>query len=280
MPGQDLAVFSIGMIPFLLILGAFIVMGAFFLLGRMTADDITEILLAMGTIWLVVMVVLIFVTQICMAISPREMFADLSGQETPVQEFFAAFAKAESDVCTMTADIVEFIKNDVGKPGQDDPSLNDQAIQKAVSKVDGPITTCPPAPQPTTVDDINDRLTRMEQTLNQLIEPELKHTYEVTFDTKDCFVDFLGAKELKWRRRRRVIEGFEDPQDEFIKMVDRLQGIQGTIASLTAQYLAPIQQKQKDLKSGKPSDCDKKKGAKSSVSSSLNQIKGSSKPGM
>ena len=209
-----------------------------------------------------------------------EHFVDASGQETPVQEFFDAFAKAETDVCTMTADIVTFIKNDVGKPGQDDPSLNDAAIQKAVSKVDGPITVCPPAPQPTTVDDINDRLTRMEQTLNQLIAPELKHTYEVTFDTKDCFVDFLGIKELKWRRRRHVIEPFDDPQDEFINMVNRLQGIQGTIASLTAQYLAPIQQKQKDLKSGKPSDCDKKKGAKSSVSSSLNQIKGSSKPGM
>ena len=280
-------------------------MGAFFLLGRMTADDVTEILIAMGTIWLVVMVVLIFVTQICMSISPREMFA---GQETPIQEFFDAFAKAETDVCTMTADIVQFIMNDVGKPGQDDPSLNTAAIQKAVSKVDGPITVCPPAPQPTTVDDINDRLTRMEQTLNQLIEPELKHTYEVTFDKKDCFVDFqesseefmdfLGTKELQWRRRRVIepsghswpksnaqtlttlVEPFDDPQDEFIKMVDRLQGIQGTIASLTAQYLAPIQQKQKELKAGKPSDCDKKKGSKSSVSSSLNQIKGSSKPGM
>ena len=272
MPGQDLAVFSIGMIPFLLILGAFIVMGAFFLLERMTANDITEILIAMGTIWLVVMLVLIFVTQICMSISPRERFAS---DETPVQQFFDAFAKAESDVCTMTTAVVTFIKNEVGKPGQDDPSLNDKAVQKAVNKVDGPITACPPAPQPTTVDDINDRLTRMENTLNQLIAPELKHTYDVVFDTKDCFRDFLGTK-----TRMHVIEPFDDTQDEFVKLTGRLQGIQGTIFSLTSQYLGPIQQKQKDLQGGKASDCDKKKGSKSSVSSSLSMIKGSSKPGL
>ena len=242
---RDLAVFSIGTLPFLLILGAFVVVGAFLLLERLTASDITEILIAMGTIWMIVMVVLIFITQICMSISPTEGFVSGSDsdQELEDQQFFADLAKAESDVCALMAEVITFIKNDVGKPGQDDPSRNDQAIQTAMNKVDGPITVCPPASPPTTIEDANDRLARMEHTLAQFIEPELKHTYEVTFDKKGC--------------------------DSFMDYTPRLQAIQDTIKSLTSQYLAPIQQKQKELRSGNVSDCDKKKAASSSVSVSV-----------
>ena len=265
MGSRDQAVFVIGTLPFLLILGAFITMGVFFFFVQLTASDITEILLAMGTIWLIVMLVLIFVTQVCMSISPRERFVD---KETPLQAFLDSFAKTEATVCTMVDAVVKFIESDVGQKGQDDPSLNQKAINDALSNVDGPITTCPP---PSSVNDYNDRLSRMQRTLDQFIKPELKKTYDKVFDQKGCD-NFVGSMV--------PIEPFDNPESEFIMMVAQLQIIQSTIVSLTNQYLAPIQQKQKELQSGKASDCDKKKGAHSSVGSSLSMIRGSSKPGV
>lgn len=258
-------VFVIGTLPFLLILGAFIVTGVFFFVVQLTPADITEILLAMGTIWLVVILVLVFVSNVCMSISPVERFTDISGQETIVQEFFDAFNKAETTVCSLIADTVTFIKNDVGKKGQDDPSANEDAINDAVSNVDGPITVCPAAGTPTSVDDVDDRLSRMKRTLDQFIETEFKKTYDKAM--KCDSESFIG----------HIVEPFDDAQDKFADFVSRLQDIQTKIGFLTSQYLNPIQQKQKDLKSGKASDCDKQKGAKSSVSSSLGQIQGGGK---
>jgi len=264
MASRDQSVFLIGTLPFLLIIGAFIVMGVFFFFVQLTAADITELLIAMGTIWLVVMLVLIFVTQVCMAISPRENFA--SDQETPVQKVFDDFNNTETTVCTMIGNVVEFIKNKVGKKGEDDPSLYTQAINDAIGKVDGPITSCPAGGTPTSVDDVNDRLSRMQDTLDQFIRPVLKDTYDITFDQKGCD-NFVG---------NLLVEPFDDTQEEVGMIMSGLPAIQNTIASLTGQYLGPIQQKQKDLKSGKASDCDKKKGAKKANSSSLSMIEGSS----
>jgi hypothetical protein len=218
-----------------------------------------EILLTMGTIWLIVILVLLFVSNVCMSISPIERFTDASGQM-----FFEDLKKVETAVCKLIADVTIFIKNDNGQKGLDDPSLNDRSINDAVSKVDGPITICPPTDEPT---DINERLTRMENTLAQFIEPQLKATYEKSMKcSSEGFMVPASA-----RRRRRGIEPFLDL--DLNDPVQRLKEIEHTIHSLTVQYLAPIQQKQKDLQSGKVSDCDKQKGSKTAVGSSMSMIR-------
>ncbi len=222
-----------------------------------------EILLTMGTIWLVVILVLLFVSNVCMSISPVERFMDASGQL-----FFEDLKKTETAVCKLIADVTIFIKNDNGQKGLDDPSLNDRSINDAVSKVDGPITTCPPTDEPT---DINERLTRMEHTLAQFIDPQLKAAYEKSMKcSSEGFMVPASA-----RRRRRGLEPFLDLNLnlDLNDPVYRLKEIEHTIHNLTVQYLAPIQQKQKDLQSGKVSDCDKQKGSKTAVGSSMSMIR-------
>ena len=210
-----------------------------------------EILLTMGTIWLVVILVLLFVSHVCMSISPIERFMDT---------FLEDIKKAETAVCKMKEEVIIFIKNDNGQKGLDDPSLNDRSINYAISKVDGPITTCPPTDEPA---DLNEHLTRMEHTLAQFIEPQLKAAYEKSMNCSEGFMVPASA-----RRRRRGLEPFLDLDDS----AQRLQAIEHTLHRLTVQYLAPIQQKQKDLQSGKVSDCDKQKGSKTAVGSSMSMI--------
>jgi hypothetical protein len=152
----------------------------------------------------------------------------------------------------MIDDATQFIKNDIGHKGLDNPSLITEAIDEAIRKVDGPITSCPPTGPPTTTDELNERLSRMQHTLDQFLEPILKNTYDKSMNC-DGFADFSP---------------------------NRITTIQATIDMLTKKYLAPIQQKQKDLQAGHASDCDKKKGASSAVGSSMNTIKGGSKPGV
>ncbi len=210
-------------------------MGTIFFFLKLTASDMTEILVAMGTIWLVVFVVMLFVANFCLSISPIERFKAKHYEE--FTDFSDEVTEAEKTVCEMVDDVIAFIKSRNGPKGLDDPSINTTAIEKAKQAVDGPITTCPESGT------VEDRLTRMEQTLQQFIEPNLKQTYEMTV----------------------VCESFASVSDSLVDPASRLHAIRQTIHTLKAKYLNPIQQKQADLRQGRVSDCDKKRGAITAV---------------
>lgn len=217
------AVFAIGFLPFMLILGAFLVMGTIFFFLKLTASVITELLLAMGTIWLIIVLVMAFVANFCLSISPVERFK--GKHYDTFTDFSDAVAATEETVCKMIDDVEKFIKS----KNMSEDSSTDAAKQS----VDGPVTTCP-AP---VHDSIEDRLTRMERTLQQFIEPELKQTYESSV-----------------------------PCEPFVSdAVDRLDAIRRTIHTLNVKYLNPIKQKQEDLRRGHISDCDKKRGAMTAI---------------
>jgi hypothetical protein len=232
MPTQELALFSIGALPYLLILGALVLMSVFFFLTKLTMEDMTEILVAMGTIWLVVILVLLFISHVCMSISPVEQFADADFD----------IEGTEAAVCKLITDVRNFITSDIGQPGQADPSLITAAMQKAIDAVKGPITTCPEAPAsapaPSDPAIIEDRLARMERTLEQLVEPQFKYTYD----------------------KAMTCEGFASGTPQ-----ERLTAIQATIATLKARYLDPLDQKQADLQAGHLSDCEKRKAANTAI---------------
>lgn len=221
-----------GLLPYLLIGGALLITGAFLALSNLTAAVVTEVLVAMGTIWLVVMLVLVIVSHVCMNISPVERFTDISDQA-----FLDDVAKAEADICSMLEDVSQFITNTFGKRGQDNPALPAAAFQAALAAANGPTTVCPPA----TMVDAEDRLDRMERTLLLVIEPQFKTTYDTSVTCNEGFADLS------------------------LTPVDRLQRLRATIDLMNSKYLRPIQQKQKDLQSGRVSDCDKKKGAKTAI---------------
>jgi len=222
-----------GLLPFGLIFTALVLTGMYFVFSKLTAEIVTEVLIAMGTIWLVVMLVLVFVTHICMKITPVEHFTDTS-------VFMADFTKAETTVCSMMGDLLQFIKNDAGKKGVDNPAIPTATLQLLIDGAGGPVTTCPsPTDSLLTSDIIDDRLSRMERTLERVIEPYFKSTYDKSMS---C-------------------EGFDSPLPS-----DRLKKVEALIRQLTVKYLTPIQKKQADLQKGIASDCDKKRGSKAAVS--------------
>ena len=201
-------------------------MGAVLFLMKLTANDMTEILLAMGTIWLVVIIVLIFVSNVCMSISPiQERFYDSSTVD------IQAFNTAEESVCEMMATAISYIRNDASQQG---PDAITGAIQQAITNAGGPITRCPSQPvvtETTSEKELDERLTRMENSLNGLIKPGVQKPFAAI----------------------QCTEGFAD-------IGSRLAAVQQTIKTLQSQYLDPIQQKQRDLQCGRLSDCERKKG--------------------
>jgi len=106
-----IAPYAFGVLPYLLILGAAAVTGFLFLLSRLTLQDGTEIIASMVTIWLVVMLVLVFVSQVCMNILPTERFVDIG------------LLALETEVCTVLKKIEEYVKSKYGQKGIDNPSL-------------------------------------------------------------------------------------------------------------------------------------------------------------
>lgn len=232
-------VFALGFLPFMLILGGFLIMGAVLFLMKLTANDMTEILLAMGTIWLVIIIVLIFVSNVCMSISPIQERFYASHISNEIQEHFydsstvdiQAFNTAEESVCEMMATVISYIRNDAS---QQSPDAITEAIQQAITNAGGPITRCPSQPvvtETTSEKELDERLTRMENSLNGLIKPGVQKPFAAI----------------------QCTEGFTD-------IGSRLAAVQQTIKTLQSQYLDPIQQKQRDLQCGRISDCERKKG--------------------
>ena len=217
---RDNNILIIGFLPFLLILSAALVVGATFIFSKLTAEAATEIISAVASILLLVMLVLIFVSQLCLRISPVEHFMD-------------AMADAEAKVCTLVVAVNKYIQSDLGQSGHDNPALVSTAQANAAAAVIGGITVCP-APIDLTADE---RLTRMEQTLTQLVEPQLKIAYN----------------------KAMTCEGFAASTE------DRLAAIHQMVDTLTKQYIDPLNQKVEDLKSGKLSDCERRKGASTAL---------------
>jgi len=207
-------------LPFILIAVALMITYALFTMNSAMASEIVaEILLAMGAIWLVVMTVLMFMSLFCIEIRPIEQFLDKD-----------EVTKTEAAVCKLKEHVRTFVASELGQPGQDDPSLITRAMDVGAPTIDctgGPLL-------------LEERLTRMERTLNELAEPVLKKAYD----------------------RTMTCEGFEDtyPDPDL-----RLKNIQAKLYTLTKKYLDPLLQNQSDLKKGIVSDCNKRRAANAAV---------------
>lgn len=207
-------------LPFIIIAIALVVTYALFTMNAALASEVAaEILLAMGSIWLVIIAALIFVSFVCMEIRPIEQFADKD-----------EVTQTEDAVCKLKEHVRTFVASELGQPGQDDPSLITRAMD-----VGAPTVDCTRVPLL-----LEERLTRMERTLNELAEPVLKKTYDKTM----------------------TCEGFEDayPDPDL-----RLKNIQAKVYTLTKKYLDPLLQNQIDLQKGIVSDCNKRKAAMTAV---------------
>jgi hypothetical protein len=221
-------------------------------------DVVGELAVAVGTIGMIVLCVLVFISHVCLRIQPVELFVS---EELP--SFLDELAKAEVSVCKLVDETNNYIQADVGPPGISTPELVTVAQQKAVSAVPGPIVICSSASSssPSSPSEVKESLTpvqrleRMEMTLSQFVEPEFKSA---------CLKAGVCS----------AGEGFEDGSDgsdtDPVVLRRRLAAVNAKVRTLTVTYLDPMKKKQEDLQKGQASDSDKQKGAASALPASSN----------
>ena len=232
----------IGLLPVLFIVGAFLLLGASMVTLKVPDGLIEELIINTGIIVAVVVVVLLFISHMCARIRPIELFEDKS-EDTKLKE-------AEAEVCKLVTEAYNYIQADIGMAGIDRPELVTEAKQKAMTaaSVAGPILGCP---VPTDNEGLQpeERLDRMDRTLDRFVEPELK---------KGCIKAAICIAD----------EGFEDPPPQTLDVDQRIKAILTKAETIKVQYLDPMKQKQADLQSGKASDSDKQRGAAAVLSPS------------
>lgn len=266
----DLAPFW-GFLPFLIILGSIIITGILFVIlfllfkssTILTSEALAEILFAMGSILLGVMLVLsIMRVSGCGRVSPYETFAV---RENPSESLNAL----EAEVCKQLREVLVFKQSDIGKAAIDNPSVLAEAIHVMIQAAGGPITECTaplplpsseisiPPLEPTGIpvsdnmflshsDEIADRLDRAYRTLKFVIEPQAA----ATFTTTDTCSSASAS------------EGFDDlAPPSATTLITQLEECVSLAASIRSRYLDPIARKQADLRAGRLSDCDRQKGA-------------------
>jgi hypothetical protein len=188
-----------------------------------------------------VLLLMLLLCLFCVQIRPRELFVDVSGSDSTTA-LLADISAAEADVCKLITRADHFIQNDVGKAGQDDPSLIMAAQQKARGDTD--MVVC--GGDETQQLEIDHRLRRLEETLRAFTGPEFKRTYDATVPCR---------------------EGFLDISEEAARQ--RLVVIRATIQEQQRKYLGPIDAKVAAMKRGDLSDCERRRGAKTATAASV-----------
>lgn len=232
----------ISFIPFLIVVIALLLVGASTIAIKIPDDIGENFLIPLGIIVAVVIITLFIISHACLRIRPVELFQDNSEDK--------ALKDAETEVCKLVTEANNYIQANVGIPGIDKPELVTDAQQKAVTAAStrGPILGCPVPPDNEGLQP-EERLDRMDRTLDNFVEPEIK---------KACIKAGICV----------ASEGFEDPPVQVLDVPQRIKAILTKTQTIKVQYLDPMKQKQADLQSGKASDSDKQQGASTVTSPS------------
>lgn len=229
---------------------------------RMTQAIAADLGLSVALILMGVISVMLFVCIFCSTIHPTERFVDAGApgdtvaSMTPEDTLLNGITAAEQKVCGLIGRTDKYIESDVGKPGQDDPSLVVAAQRKARAAVPGGrLVDCTVgSPQPTLLD-ADARLTLMENSIKWFIDPELEATYKKAMAGCEGFSDSAQN------------EGFDDGNGNPAPMVDtaalqkRLDAINAAINEQNRTRIVPMDKQQERLNRGEVSDCQKKMGA-------------------
>jgi hypothetical protein len=218
----------------------------------------------LGALTLGLMAVLIVVRTFCGNIHPVETFVGQGINDTqtdPVQALWSGIAAAEEATCKYITRADGFIQNNEGKAGYDNPTLVSDAQQKARAAADGPLTDCTET-WPTTLQDVSsytldqgladadNRLTRLETTLQGFTGVIFQNTYNATVDCQ---------------MPQPTTEGFDT---SLTTLQQRLTAVQAAIQMQQQKLLGPIDQKTEELKKGQVSDCDKARGKATAMKAS------------
>lgn len=196
-----IAAYAFAAIPFGLMLSAAAAMAIIFFLSKLTANDASEIIMAMVAIWLTVMLVLLVVSQFCMNIRPTEHFED---KGVPAD---ARIPVLEKQVCQTLTDIEEYVKSKYGQEGIDNPSLVENSMYLMAEKC---------APRKGSSDS---RIQAMERSLGLLLEQPL---YQATV-ALECDPPAIQAPRLQKWRLDRIEKQIEFYQNTYLKKLTEAQ---------------------------------------------------------
>ncbi len=212
-------------------------------IGKPEATQLIYVIIGATLFTLILSMILCFTCQIP---HPAEAFQDVSSNTPTVDQLQSSVTDAEEAVCKFITRADQYIKSDVGPAGDKNPTLVSEARQKARTNID--LVLCSDgAPVANNSDSNNDltalenRIARLESTLSGFTGVVFKKSYDETVPCKESFVAVAAS-----------------PADELAR---RLTAIQQTIQDQQTKYLDPMDQKTKDLRAGKASDCDKRRGA-------------------
>jgi hypothetical protein len=217
-------------------------------------EDIPEIVFTGFVVVGVLMIVGLIVGTVCMRIGPTERFEDVAAAPITLESLGPRVEALEKEACDLITRTDQFIQNDIGKPGQDDPSLVTAAQQKARAGLPGPMTDCPATASPLQglsaeiLADLENRVTRLEATVLKFTLPEIQRTY----DTATKCEGFAGG-------------GDADP---VAALADRITALEASVDLQKSKLLKAIDDKTAALQRGEVSDCDKKKAGKTAIATS------------
>lgn len=245
--GEILSIIT-GTLPITLLIVGGLVFGIMRLFKGFTPADYSELTMVVVIIVLLFLFVWMVIANVHFTIHPREAFTDAAAAAAadPLSSLLAAIAAAEKDACDLVTRTDQFIQNDVGKPGQDNPALVTAAQQKSRDGAGGPLTVCGSGSNSNGSADISgdelneaaNRIARLETTVLKFTAPEVKRTYDAS----------------------NTCEGFTD---QVADLEARLKTVTDAIALQKNKYIAAIDAKTASLQRGELSDCDRKKGASS-----------------
>jgi len=224
----------LSVLPYGIIVAAMIIIGFLSILTRVPGPIATELAVAVGTIALVVMTAVVIVTTFCVQIRPIEEFVD-SGSEVE---------KTEARICALMKRTDEFIKNEVGIAGIDNPRLV-SAKRAELALAAEPILICDAfadyecilKKKEAPIDD-EERLSRMERTLMRFVYPEVSKACASASCDRPC--------------ETLTLEGADTVDGRLTAMNAVADGID--------RQLAIIDEKTASLRRGELSDCDREKG--------------------
>ena len=225
----------LSLLPYGIIVAAMIIIGFLSILTRVPGPIATELAVAVGTIALVVMTAVVIVTTFCVQIRPIEEFVDSVVAET---------AETEGRICALIKKTDEFIKNEVGIAGIDNPRLV-SAKRAELAAAAEPMLICDAfadyecilKKKEAPVDD-EERLSRMERTLMRFVYPEINKTCAAASCDRPC--------------ETLTLEGADTAEGRLAAMNAVADGID--------RQLAIIDEKTASLRRGELSDCDREKG--------------------
>lgn len=250
---------GVGLTPIAILIAAGLLVGVALALKRFSPDDLIEIGGGIGIIGIAILFVIVFIGVSCTSVHPIEMFVDIS--ENSLDKLLKGIEHTENEICGLYTRVDKFIEGSLGKKGHDDPSLVVSA--QAAARPTDPMTSCPNSPfgdisDSATLVEADNRISRMETSLNGFIGPQLQKTYNRTVPCP-------------------AIETFVNAGPTVESLQVRLNNVISILQKQKTTLLKPIDDKNERIQRHEVSDCEKQQGSKKAIAES-NAAAGASAP--